>query len=90
MLFRSGGSGEGEAITANRLDGVRATVYYGPDPEIVRLGRAHNNANMLSLGARFLSVEQAEKAVRVWLETPYEGGRHDARLHKMDEMTGEI
>ncbi|OHA68956.1 MAG: ribose-5-phosphate isomerase [Candidatus Wildermuthbacteria bacterium RIFCSPLOWO2_01_FULL_48_16] len=80
-----GGSGQGEAIASNRFKGVRAAVYYGGDKEIVRLSRAHNNTNVLSLGARFLTKEQALDAVKLWLETPFEAGRHARRIQKIEE-----
>ena len=78
-----GGSGQGEAIVANRSKGVRAVVYYGGNLDIVRLSRQHNNANILSLGAHFLSKEEAFEAVKLWLETPFEGGRHERRIQKI-------
>ena len=64
-----GGSGQGEAMMANRYDGVRAVVYYGAVPEIPALSREHNNSNVLSLGARFVSFEDAKQAVSDWLNT---------------------
>ncbi len=80
-----GGSGQGEAIVANRVPGVRATVYYGGPLEIVRLGREHNNTNVLSLGARFLNFEEAKTAVQLWLLTPFSGDtRHKRRLSMID------
>ena len=79
-----GGSGQGEAIVANRTANVRAIVYYGGDMEIVQLGREHNNANILSLGARFLSVEDAQKAVQTFLKTTFGGDeRHVRRINKI-------
>ncbi len=79
-----GGSGQGEAIVANRTRGVRAVVYYGGNTEIVRLGRNHNNANILSLGARFISDEEAQSAVRIFLETAFSGDeRHVRRIKKI-------
>ncbi|MDQ5889898.1 MAG: ribose 5-phosphate isomerase [Patescibacteria group bacterium] len=83
ILF--GGSGQGEAITANRLPGVRAVVYYGGDEDIIKLSRDHNNANILSLGSRFLNLEQAQKMITLWLTTPFSGDeRHIRRLQKID------
>ena len=79
-----GGSGQGEAMAANRVRGVRSAVYYGGILEIVELSRKHNNANILSLGARFIDDELAKKAVKLWLETNFEGGRHERRVSKLD------
>ena len=79
-----GGSGQGEAMTANRIKGVRAAVYYdGPD-EIVKLSRQHNNANVLSLGARFIETDRALQVVNIWLKEPFAGGRHQNRIDKLD------
>ena len=70
-------------MVANHAPGVRAMVYYGGDIEIVRLGREHNDANALSLGARFLSDEEAEAAVQTFLETPFsKEERHVRRIKK--------
>ncbi len=78
-----GGSGQGEAMNANRFAEVRAIEYYGGEIEIVKLGREHNNANVLSLGARFVSDEEAREAVKVFLETEFSGDeRHVERLNK--------
>lgn len=66
-----GGSGQGEAMLANRFHDVRATVYYGGPTEIITLSREHNDANVLSLGARFLNTQTAKDAVSLWLSTPH-------------------
>jgi ribose 5-phosphate isomerase B len=98
-----GGSGQGEAMTANRFKGVRCAVYYGPATavgaidaegsasadqyEILRLSRIHNNANMLSLGSRFLTWSQLQEAVTIWLETPFTNvERHARRIAKIDNV----
>jgi ribose 5-phosphate isomerase B len=62
-----GGSGQGEAMVANRFSGVRATVYYGGDESIIQLSREHNDANVLSIGARFVSIDEAKKVIWDWL-----------------------
>lgn len=66
-----GGSGQGEAIAANKVYGIRAVVYYGGNRDVVKLSREHNDANVISLGARFLNPEEAKIAVKMWLETPF-------------------
>ncbi len=89
-----GGSGQGEAMTANRFKNVRAVVFngqYKPEdgravPEEIKISREHNDANILSLGVRFLSYEEAREAVRQWLSTPFSGDeRHVRRIKKIDE-----
>ena len=81
-----GGSGQGEAIVANRVPGIRAVVYYGEPSDILRLSREHNDANVLSLGARFLATDEAQNAVSTWLATPFSGDeRHVRRIKKLDK-----
>lgn len=78
-----GGSGQGEAMVANRIHGVRCSVYYGRNSEIVKMAREHNDANVLALGARFLTIDDAKEVVRLWLTTPFSGDeRHVRRLAK--------
>ena len=97
-----GGSGQGEAMAANRIKGVRCAVYYGGGQaspisglegeggvggqDIVRLSREHNDANMLSLGARFVSVDEAQQVITTWLSTRFSGDeRHKRRIQKLDQ-----
>jgi len=79
-----GGSGQGEAMAANRIKGCRAAVFYNGPEKIVKLSREHNNANILSLGARFMSQEEIYDVIGMWLEEPFEGGRHQRRIEKLD------
>ena len=98
-----GGSGQGEAIVANRVPGVRCALFYGPvlakvavdadgtmsdDPyEIVKLSRTHNDANMLSLSGRFLTIHEMKHAIRIWFDTPFSGvERHARRIQQLDEL----
>lgn len=78
-----GGSGNGEAMMANRIKGVRAALCW--NEESARLGRQHNNANVISIGERMMSEETALKLVQIWLDTPFEGGRHQVRIEELDE-----
>ncbi len=77
-----GGSGNGEAIVANRVRGVRCALCW--NAESARLGRQHNDANAISLGERMMSLDDALEIVRIWLATPFEGGRHVHRLALID------
>jgi len=96
-----GGSGNGEAMAANRVKGIRCALFYGPvlakqpvdaegnmsdDPyEIVKLSRQHNDANMLSLSGRFLSLDEMHQSIKIWLDTPFTGlERHARRIEKLD------
>jgi len=76
-----GGSGNGEAIAANKVHGIRCALAW--NEETARLSRAHNNANVLSLGERMLSLETAQELVALWLKTPFEFGRHERRLEEL-------
>jgi ribose 5-phosphate isomerase B len=77
-----GGSGNGEAMAANRHRGVRCALCW--NEESARLSRAHNDANVISIGERMMSEDVALRIVDVWLTTPFEGGRHVARIRKLD------
>lgn len=98
-----GGSGQGEAMAANRHPRVRCAIFYGPsvprhavdaegntsrDPyEIIKLARGHNDANMLSLAARFVPLEEMKHVIKLWLETPFTGeSRHQRRIKELDEL----
>ena len=80
-----GGSGNGEAMVANRIRGVRCSLCW--NLESARLARAHNDANVLSLGERFLSSEEALAIVDIWLKTDFDGGRHTDRIEQIDAET---
>ncbi len=82
-----GASGQGEAIAANKIKGIRAALYYGGNMEIVKLSRTHNNANILSLGARFLEKEEATEAINLWLKTDFSNeSRHIRRIKKISKI----
>lgn len=78
-----GGSGNGEAIAANRVRGVRCAVCW--NEETARLARMHNDANMISLGQRLIPEDVARRIVDTWLSTPFQGGHHVQRIEKLDE-----
>ncbi len=82
-----GGSGNGEAIVANRVRGIRCTLCW--NTESARLARSHNDSNMLSLGERMLSAEDAKAIVDIWLTTPFDGGRHERRIKQLDDAMPE-
>lgn len=77
-----GGSGNGEAMCANKVPGVRCALCWSR--EVAELCRRHNDANVISLGARLTDWPTAEAIVRAWLETPFEGGRHERRIRMLD------
>ena len=80
-----GKSGQGEAMSANRIKGIRAMVWYGGNMEVLRLSREHNDSNILSLGAGLIGGEEVFKAVKLWLETPFaDAERHIRRIKKLD------
>ena len=78
-----GGSGNGEAMAANRLRGIRCALCW--NAESAQLARLHNDANMISLGERMMPLDTALEIVRLWLETPFEGGRHIRRIQLLDQ-----
>lgn len=83
-----GGSGQGEAMLANRYPGVRAVVYYGGSLDIVRLSREHNDANVLSFGARFVDGTAATEALALWLATnPLSDAKYQRRIKKAETLS---
>lgn len=81
-----GGSGNGEAIVANRVPGIRCALCW--NVESARLSRAHNNANVISIGERMVSDNEAIAIINTWLATPFEGGRHQRRIDLIDTPSG--
>jgi ribose 5-phosphate isomerase B len=79
-----GGSGNGEAMAANKVRGVRCGLCW--NEESARLSRQHNDANVLSIGERMISEDLLDKIVRIWLETPFQGGRHIKRIEALNQM----
>jgi ribose 5-phosphate isomerase B len=79
-----GGSGNGEAIVANRVPGVRCTLCW--NVESARFARLHNDANVLSIGERLVPESELDLILRVWFETPFEGGRHQRRIEEIDAV----
>jgi ribose 5-phosphate isomerase B len=79
-----GGSGNGEAMAANKVHGVRCALCW--NEETARLSRQHNDANVLSIGERMIPEDLALRIVRIWLETPFEGGRHQRRVEQLNAM----
>ncbi len=77
-----GGSGNGEAIAANKVTGVRCAVCW--NPESARLAKLHNNANMISIGQRMVDLETAKQMIDEWLDAEFEGGRHINRINKIE------
>ena len=82
-----GGSGQGEQIAANKVPGARAALCH--DLYLARLSREHNDANVLAMGARVIATAYAEEVVRVWLDTPFSGGRHVARIEQIAQLERE-
>lgn len=82
-----GKSGQGEAIVANKVKGIRAVVYYGGNDELINLSRDHNDANILSIGAGFVSETEAQVLVEAWLEREFSNDeRHVRRINKIKEI----
>ncbi|HLC59803.1 MAG TPA: RpiB/LacA/LacB family sugar-phosphate isomerase [Candidatus Nanoarchaeia archaeon] len=86
-----GGSGQGEAMVANKIKGIRAAVFNSDNPDIVKLSRLHNDSNVLSIGARFVSKETVFRAVKLWLETDFSNeARHKRRLKQIEDLENKL
>jgi ribose 5-phosphate isomerase B len=90
-----GGSGQGEAMVSNQFPNVRAVVFYGnkifQNSDIIKLSRQHNDANILALGARFLTTSEAKNAVKKWLTTPFSGEyKYIRRIKKIEKILREV
>lgn len=82
-----GGSGQGEAIAANKIKGIRCAVYYGGDDSIIKLSREHNDSNMISIGARFVASGKIEEIFELWFRTKFsEETRHKRRIKKLGKL----
>ena len=79
------GTGLGMSIVANKIRGIRAALCNSEN--FAELSRRHNDANILCMGGRIISIDQAKKNVDIWLQTPFEGGRHAMRINKIKELT---
>ena len=80
-----GGSGQGEAMAANRVKGVRAAVFYNGPDYILEISRMHNKANLLSFVGMFMTEKEMYGIIKIWLSIDFEGGRHQRRIDKLDE-----
>lgn len=80
------GSGQGEAILSNKLKSIRAGLYHGGNAKIVKIGREHDNTNILCLGSRLVKEAEAKKAINIFLTTEFQRGRHLRRLNKMRKI----
>ena len=86
-----GGSGQGEAMVANRFPHVRATVFYGGDEELIKLSRQHNDANILSVGARFVSIDTLTRILTTWLCEPFSNDpKYERRNQKIEHITKQL
>lgn len=80
------GSGQGENIAVNKFKGVRCALYHGGSTKIVKTGREHDNANVLSFGSRFVTEDEAKRAINIFLKTKFVGGRHKRRVDKVSKF----